>query len=64
MERAEDFLAGLGLRDFRVRLFAEGARLQVREEQTELVLQRRREILEVLGRGFAAVLLDLEPRRP
>lgn len=64
VERAEDFLAGLGLRDFRVRLFAEGARLQVREEQTELVLQRRREILEVLGRGFAAVLLDLEPRRP
>lgn len=64
VERAEDFLAGLGLRDFRVRLFAEGARLQVREEQTELVLQRRREILEVLGRDFAAVLLDLEPRRP
>ncbi len=62
-ERAESYLHGLGLRDFRVRLFCGAARLQVREEQLPLVLAHRREIEQTLKADYHAVLLDLEVRK-
>ena len=39
---------GLGLSDFRVRLFADCAKLQVKEAQIPLLLQHREDILAVL----------------
>ena len=47
-EWAETYLMGLGLSDFRVRLFADCAKLQVKEAQIPLLLQHREDILAVL----------------
>ena len=64
MEQAENAMSALGFRDFRVRLHGGGARLQVTEEQMQLVTEKRKQIYEKLGRLFSAVLLDLEERNP
>lgn len=61
-ERAEEYLSSLGLRDFRVRLLGDAARLQVSEGQLELVLANRKEILGELKKYYDAVLLDMEVR--
>ena len=61
-EKAEGFLEALGFRDFRVRLMGENAKLQVREEQLGLLLEKRNEILEGLSPLYANILLDLEVR--
>ena len=45
-------------------LYGGGARLQVTEEQMQLVTEKRKQIYEKLGRLFSAVLLDLEERNP
>ena len=55
-------LAGLGFRDFRVRMYHGGARLQVTEEQLALALEKRLEIVSGLRELFPAVMLDMEPR--
>lgn len=62
VETAEAFLSGLGLRDFRVRLFHAAARIQVPLAQWDLLLSRRSEILRVLSPLFDGVFLDLVPR--
>ena len=62
MEQAEDFLFRLGFTDFRVRVPEGRALLQMPEEQLPLALEKRREILSVLGELFPAVALDLKPR--
>lgn len=62
VEKAEDFLFGLGLTDFRVRVPEGRALLQVTEDQLPLVLEKRGEILRFLGGIFPAVALDLKPR--
>ncbi len=62
-ERAEEYLASLGFRDFRVRLMGESAKIQVRAEQLLLLLEKRIEIVEELKKEYAAVLLDLEVRK-
>ena len=59
---AEDFLFGLGLRDFRVRLTGRTARIQVREEQMALVMDKRGEIVAGLKKYYDSVTLDLEAR--
>ena len=64
VEQAENAMSALGFRDFRVRLHGGGARLQVTEEQMQLVTEKRKQIYEKLGRLFSAVLLDLEERNP
>lgn len=64
VEQAENALASLGFRDFRVRAFHESARLQVTEDQLPLVLQRRQELLAALKDHFDNVLLDLAGRAP
>lgn len=61
-EAAEAYLAALGFRDFRVRLFGGGARIQVPSEQMALLLARREEIVGRLKQDYPAVLLDLEGR--
>lgn len=62
VESAENMLAGLGFRDFRVRMYHGGARLQVTEEQLALALEKRLEIVSELREMFPAVMLDMEPR--
>ena len=64
VERGEAALSGLGLRDFRLRLTAEGAKLQVLEGQLPLVLERRADILSALEADFPRITLDLRPRVP
>ena len=61
-ERAEEYLTGLGFRDFRVRLLDGCARIQVPAEQLPLALARRRELTAELGQYYGGVLLDLEAR--
>lgn len=61
-EAAENFLASLGLRDFRVRRMGDAAKIQVRQDQLALVLENRERILAELKRCYSAVVLDLEVR--
>ena len=63
-ERAEEFLSSLGFSDFRVRLLAGCARVQLPPAQFPRLLEHRAAILERLGRDYHGVLLDLEPRNP
>lgn len=62
-ERAEEFLENLGFRDFRVRLINGAARLQLREEQLSLLIEKRNDIIAGLAPDYNAVLLDLEVRK-
>lgn len=64
VERGEAALSSLGLRDFRLRLTAEGCKLQVLEGQLPLALERRRDILSALEADFSHITLDLRPRVP
>ena len=61
-EYAESTLAAMGFRDFRVRKTGESAKLQVREEQLPLVLERRKEILDILNEKYKTITLDLKVR--
>lgn len=62
VEKAEAELERLGLRDFRVRLFHGAARIQLKPEQMELAVEKRREIVEKMKPLFAEVFLDMEGR--
>lgn len=64
VEQAENAMGELGFRDFRVRLYGDGARVQVTEEQMQLVTEKRKQIYEKLKPLFSAVLLDLKEREP
>lgn len=60
VEQAEDFLAGLGLGQLRVRLHGSLARIEVLPEQFSLVLAHRQEITSTLRHlGCPYVTLDL-----
>ena len=64
VEQAEDALAGMGYRDFRVRVCGGAARLQLTGEELTRAFGQREEITRALRPWFPAVLLDLEPRQP
>ena len=55
-------MSEMGFRDFRVRMYGDAARIQVRAEQFALALEKRKEIMERLGGLFDGVLLDLNVR--
>ena len=61
-ESAEDYLFSKGFSDFRVRFLDGAAKIQIREEQFPLLLERREEILGQLGKWYSGVYLDLKPR--
>lgn len=61
-EAAESWLTELGLRDLRVRLMGDWAKLQVTEANLETVLRSRERIVAELKKYYAGVLLDLEVR--
>ncbi len=62
IEDAEACLFSLGFTDFRVRTAAGEARLQLREEQFDLLYAHRAEILDRLKKVYKTVSLDLEVR--
>lgn len=62
-EHAENYLTGLGFRDFRVRNAGDAAKLQVREGDLVLLMAHRDEILGELKKYYSGVLLDLEVRK-
>ena len=62
-EYAEDYLTALGFRDFRVRSMGDMAKIQIREEDLELAMTHRKEILNGLKKHYTGVLLDLEVRK-
>ena len=62
VEQAEDALFALGFTDFRVRLLAGAARIQLPEDQWDKAAGQRKEILAALNPWFSAVTLDLETR--
>ncbi len=62
-EWAEDYLAGLGFRNFRVRMSGDTAKLQFPADQLERVLAERERIVGELKKHYSAVLLDLEVRK-
>ena len=62
VEQAETQMSEMGFRDFRVRMYGDAARIQVRAEQFALALEKRKEIMERLGGLFDGVLLDLNVR--
>ena len=61
-EQSEAFLTDLGFHDFRVRLMGESAKLQIREEQFPLLIEKRTDILNGLKSLYTNILLDLEVR--
>lgn len=62
VERGEEALKKLGFRDFRLRLLGSAAKLQVRQEQLPLILEKRELLREALRQDFSDILLDLEAR--
>lgn len=61
-EAAESWLMTLGLRDFRVRMQGDAAKLQVTEADLSKVLENREKIVRELKNDYSNVLLDLEVR--
>ena len=61
-EAAESWLMALGLRDFRVRMQGNAAKLQVRSADLPMVMQNRARIVEELKKYYPMILLDLEVR--
>lgn len=61
-EAAESWLMNLGLRNFRVRMQGDGAKLQVTQADLPLVLENREQIVKQLKQYYSSVLLDLEVR--
>ena len=62
-ERSEAFLKALGFADFRIRHLGSGAKLEIRQEQLPLLLDRRESIVAELKKDYTSVLLDLEVRQ-
>ena len=61
-EAAESRPMAPGLRDFRVRMLGDDAKLQVTDKDMPKVLQNRAQIVKELKRYYRNVLLDLEVR--
>lgn len=62
VEAAEDALFDLGFTDFRVRVFHDAARIQLKPDQFPAAVEKRTAITEALSSCFRPVLLDLEAR--
>lgn len=62
VENSENILMSMGFSDFRVRVFCDAARLQVREEQFSKAADMREEISKRLKPYFETILLDMNVR--
>ena len=59
---SEELLRDLGFNDFRVRIFNNATRIQLKSEQFAAAMQLRNQIYSGLSRYFDVVLLDLKER--
>lgn len=62
IEKSEEVLAGLGFMDFRVRVFHGAAKLQLKEAQLALAVEKREEIRKKLRPYFQDIFFDTEVR--
>lgn len=62
IEQSENSLMSMGFSDFRVRVNNGEARLQIKENQFELLLNNRKEILRQIKPYFKTILLDMKTR--
>lgn len=63
VEQAENILFSFGFSDFRVRVYHDAARLQLREEQIPEFLEKKKEIVGRLMSCFEEVFLDCRVSR-
>lgn len=63
IEEAEKILFASGFADFRVRIYYEAARIQLKESQMPMFLEKRKEVVEALAPFFQEVLLDCRVSR-
>lgn len=63
IEGAENILFTFGFVDFRVRIYYEAARVQLKQSQMPLFLEKRKEILEEMAPFFQEVFLDCRVSR-
>lgn len=63
IEQAENLLFTFGFSDFRVRVYGKAARIQLREEEIPLFMEKRAEITEGLLLFFREVFLDCRVTR-
>lgn len=61
-ERAETLLSRLGFTDFRVRTYADAARIQLPAPQWGRLVEKREEVLRGLSGDYSGVFLDLQAR--
>lgn len=62
IEKAESVLFDMGFSDFRVRVYKDAARVQIKSEQFEKAAAEREKILERIKPYFDTVFLDMEAR--
>lgn len=62
IEQVESELFTLGFTDFRARLLPQGVKLQLKEEQLSLFVQKRKELLNLLTPHFKDIYLDMKFR--
>ncbi|MDL2259175.1 ATP-dependent sacrificial sulfur transferase LarE [Eubacteriales bacterium OttesenSCG-928-K08] len=62
IEKSEDTLRSLGLRDFRLRISGRDAKLQVDRKEFLTVMDIREKILDALQESFSEITLDLKGR--
>ncbi|MBE5929242.1 MAG: ATP-dependent sacrificial sulfur transferase LarE [Lachnospiraceae bacterium] len=59
---AEEVLSKLGFSDFRVRQYYEAAKIEVRDEQFDMVISKRDEIIEHIKPYFNDIFFDIKGR--
>ncbi|WZL73304.1 ATP-dependent sacrificial sulfur transferase LarE [Clostridiaceae bacterium 35-E11] len=62
VEAAENRLFALGFKGFRARLMGNMVRLELPENQFELLIRKRQDVQRELSYYFERIVLDLEPR--
>lgn len=62
VEQAENYLSGLGFSDFRVRVFHEGAKIQLLDTQFDQACAMRLDILNHFSQYFDEIFIDLHCR--
>lgn len=61
-EKAENLLSSMGFRDFRLRTADDSGRLEICENQLNLLFEKRESILKELKKEYSSVFLNLEFR--
>ena len=62
VERAEVALLEMGYSDFRIRVLGKAAKLQLKPQQMEKLLQEREKVKNLLLQEFEDIYLDLKER--